>query len=245
MKLSNIIENEYSNVTQKDTLLEQYQKNNQDNKNGLLFSLWNKCNEQFTLFDLNALELERDNITRIINQPNLREISPQEITSFCVDLANHQNDPFFECAGSFLSCIINIHHMQTKYAEKYFIPVFQLNTPLRLLCDNNTANVEVEGSVKSYFCNMMKSGIVTLNGNCKNFVGNEMSGGTMYINGNAEDNLGNEMSGGTIYVAGNVGEHAGSKLSNGSIHIKGNYKSLAYYIPMGKVYHLGKRIVPP
>ena len=141
--------------------------------------------------------------------------------------------------GYFLSAFINSDYIATKRKEAYILQLE--NYPLNNLAhQTDGANIKIIGNVLHYVCQEMKGGTVLIEGNSEQCSGFCMQGGLLQITGNVGSFIGLDMEGGTIIVEGNTASELGRKMSGGTIIVNGTIDPFPTNSLGGEIYCKGK-----
>ncbi len=163
------------------------------------------------------------NLQKYIGTTNTSMYSQEDITTFCLQLINFEEDESFFISGLFLSQLVNDHYERTHEEKEYILVTNHLQEKMSYLCrKNNGANIRVKGSAASYFADEMKEGIIILEGDCEHELGMHMKGGLVHVLGNCTVGCGQQLSSGYILVFGNAGDCVGANMKGGIVEVKGH-----------------------
>ncbi len=159
------------------------------------------------------------------------QYTPEDITSFSLELEQFQSEKFFLWTGMFLTELVLAHHRFNQSQEKYVLLLNQLGKKIHYVGNNlghwdsgvkqPFSNLLVHGDVGDYFCQDMKQGNVTLIGSAGDNVGRYAKAKSITVQGNVGNGLGSCSKGIHILVEGNAGNSIGGMMNGGSITVTG------------------------
>ncbi len=221
MKLTNILETEYQDITEKKSL-----DVKQDSSDTVLMQAWkewilkeNFIDSIFVINNNSAYKSARDILKK-------RRYTQADITDSCFTI-NPSEERYGEYAfGTFISASIAEHYERAKQ-EQFGVDNYKIIIPPffeKMYCigfSNRDAKIEIFGNAGEHLGFCMKSGTIIVNGNVGDNTGWGMDRGKITIHGNAGEETGYYMCEGIIEIMGNTGRYSGFKRRGGTIIVKG------------------------
>ncbi len=227
MKLTELMEKEYNDITSAELDSISYQSTDGLQKIIKTYDHWLKREErEIDIHGSSWRPSDKKTIERIRNLSKKKQYSREDITTFSTYMQEREQSKAFTHSGYFLSLLINYHYKYTNDQEKYVILTNHLKEKIHRLCyKNNGANVRVLGSVGHGFCSNMKQGTVVLSGNCDKVLAPFMKGGDLTVYGDVD----------TV-------ETLDSEKNNGIITLLGSCIRISPRIKKGTVYYHGEDV---
>ncbi len=253
MKLTNIIEREYKNVTVETILSTTDSK--AANELCDILAEWliitkEKMHKQFEESITDHIILYKD-IAHPLAEEMIKntEYTQNDITIVGLSLDRFHSSDYFPVIGVFLSELINNHKQKNEKSEEYKLILQDFGEHVMCIGFLTDADINVLGNTGMGLGACMKGGKITLTGNTDHDVGKYMTGGRIQIKGNAKSCVGNSMFGGEIIVYGETSHSVGFNQQGGKIYLEGPYKtaphntfSFAKNKKGGEIYHKRVRI---
>ena len=242
MKITDLVEAEYANVTEQKKELKQ--KNSVSQVHKKMRTIITDLADYITK-DNEPFWYAYEHFTRKISD-ELISYTKKDIEECCFMLAEIEADyldfaDFSGLAGNFLSALINVKYEKTHQVEEYVLHTDQFQRKINHLGKENKQNIQIFGDVGNCVGSKMLSGSIYINGsvgthafehmfggsgvitgNAQGQMGQNMEGGTITLNGTTTHNTGDYMQGGIITICKNAGNFCGVNMQNGLITIQGN-----------------------
>ncbi len=222
MKLTDVIQTEYLEVTQKD--ISQLKEIHSSAVDGLClaFDKW---------MENSAIDFREDFWSGRTAENLIENISytQEDMSIFSLQLSSSKKYLAttiirIETFGIFFSALINTHYKKTKEQKTYTLFFSDICSDLGYLgLLNDGANILIHGNAGFNLGERMRSGKITVTNYSNISAGIHMTGGELHLNEALSP--GQHMSGGKIYVQ-NARGMIGAKMKGGEIHISESYEDI-------------------
>ncbi len=244
MKLTNIINEEYENLTESEIQIGKTAKNETVQEFMRLYHIWQE-NIKNMNSSLLFLKMYDEGMQIVYNL----SYTLQDITYFCFALKDLKKDTPQKLEnirlGFFISALVNTHYDKTKTTEEYtIITEFFPGYKSHLCYKTNGAKVKIIGDVNNFCGQIMERGNIYIQGNAGVQLGEQISGGTIHLTGNAGMHAAIGLIDGRIIIEGNTGQDLAIHMRNGFVSVGGKIESIGKMIFGGEIYNKERRVYP-
>ncbi len=235
MKLTSIIETEYSNISE----IHEVSLKTKDSK------IRKQMNEMYLICNKSCVgkfgpSHDFKLVLNIIKDAKI-SYTNEDITAFCFDLLNYEDPYCLSYAGIFLSALIRSHQEKRADKQTYTLYTEHLSKYINYIGqDNVQSEIIIKGHV-GFVGNKMISGAINALGEALYNGGNEMKGGKLTVQ-SAGIIFGSFAEGGELFVTGDAGANVGFFLNGAHIELNQSYSSISPNMQKGKITHQGKVI---